>query len=310
MGIAKLLAAPAAPGVAQVHPGTNVTVTGTLANPVVNATEPAPATTVTGPDTYGAPAVVGVDTTFAREDHDHGLPAAPTVPTASATVDGPDAFGDAANAGTAATWSKGDHKHGLPAAPAVPAVATTVAGPAAYGAAAVVGTGVAYARNDHNHGLPAAPAPANGYGITGNTGLTPTPAVGLTSSGAEISTNVNLNNTGGVTTIIDTPSLAVGVWLLTFTATIVFGVAGSNTALAQCILAITADTATATFAGVPSCRMTPGVVATNLGLASTLSVIATVTVAGTVKLTGAYTDTTLGAVAFNNATGYTAVRIA
>ena len=152
--------------------------------------------------------------------------------------------------------------------------------------------------------------PANGYGITGNTGLTPTPAVGLTSSGAEISTNVNLNNTGGVTTIIDTPSLAVGVWLLTFTATIVFGVAGSNTALAQCILAITADTATATFAGVPSCRMTPGVVATNLGIASTLSVIATVTVAGTVKLTGAYTDTTLGAVAFNNATGYTAVRIA
>ena len=37
----------------------------------------APATTVTGPDAFGAAAVVGVGTTFARADHDHGLPAAP-----------------------------------------------------------------------------------------------------------------------------------------------------------------------------------------------------------------------------------------
>ena len=39
----------------------------------------APAATVTGPDAYGAAAVVGVGTTFARADHDHGLPAAPAV---------------------------------------------------------------------------------------------------------------------------------------------------------------------------------------------------------------------------------------
>ena len=38
----------------------------------------APATTVTGPDAFGAAAVVGVGTTFARADHDHGLPAAPS----------------------------------------------------------------------------------------------------------------------------------------------------------------------------------------------------------------------------------------
>ena len=38
---------------------------------------PAPATTVTGPDAFGAAAVVGVGTTYARADHDHGLPAAP-----------------------------------------------------------------------------------------------------------------------------------------------------------------------------------------------------------------------------------------
>ena len=33
-----------------------------------------PATTVVGPDAYGAPAVVGVSTKYARGDHDHGLP--------------------------------------------------------------------------------------------------------------------------------------------------------------------------------------------------------------------------------------------
>lgn len=37
---------------------------------------PQPATTVTGPDAFGAAAVVGTATTYAREDHDHGLPAA------------------------------------------------------------------------------------------------------------------------------------------------------------------------------------------------------------------------------------------
>jgi len=39
---------------------------------------PAPATTVTGPDAFGAAAHVGMDTAhFARGDHDHGLPGAP-----------------------------------------------------------------------------------------------------------------------------------------------------------------------------------------------------------------------------------------
>ncbi len=37
-----------------------------------------PATTVTGPDAFGAAAVVGTSALYAREDHDHGLPAAPS----------------------------------------------------------------------------------------------------------------------------------------------------------------------------------------------------------------------------------------
>ena len=75
------------------------------------------------------------------------------------TVVGPDAFGAPAAVGTSTSAARADHDHGLPAAPAVPAAATTVVGPDAYGAAAAVGTSTAYARADHDHGLPAAPSP-------------------------------------------------------------------------------------------------------------------------------------------------------
>ncbi len=37
-----------------------------------------PATTVTGPDAFGAASAVGTSTLYARQDHDHGLPAAPS----------------------------------------------------------------------------------------------------------------------------------------------------------------------------------------------------------------------------------------
>ena len=117
-----------------------------------------PATTVTGPDAYGAAAAVGTGTNYARQDHDHGLPAAPVVPAAATTVTGPDAFGAAAVVGVGTPYARSDHNHGLPAAPVVPSAATTVTGPDAFGAVAAVGTGTAFARNDHDHGLPAAPA--------------------------------------------------------------------------------------------------------------------------------------------------------
>lgn len=49
----------------------------TVAQVLALAAVPSPASTVTGPDTFGASAVVGTGTTYARVDHDHGLPAAP-----------------------------------------------------------------------------------------------------------------------------------------------------------------------------------------------------------------------------------------
>lgn len=45
-----------------------------------------PATTVTGPDAYGASAVVGTSLDYAREDHDHGLPSAPSSGLTSVTA--------------------------------------------------------------------------------------------------------------------------------------------------------------------------------------------------------------------------------
>ncbi len=57
-------------------------------------TSAGPATTVTGPDAYGAAAAVGTGTHFARNDHDHGLPAAPAdLPLAGGTMSGPIAMG-------------------------------------------------------------------------------------------------------------------------------------------------------------------------------------------------------------------------
>ena len=61
----------------------------------------APATTVTGPDAFGAAAVIGVGTTYARADHDHGLPAAPAdIPLATVTTAGDLIVGTGAGAVT------------------------------------------------------------------------------------------------------------------------------------------------------------------------------------------------------------------
>ena len=49
----------------------------TAATPTAVPPGVSPATTVTGPDAFGAAAVVGTSALYAREDHDHGLPAAP-----------------------------------------------------------------------------------------------------------------------------------------------------------------------------------------------------------------------------------------
>ena len=155
-----------------------------------------PATAVTGPDAFGASAVIGVGTNYARQDHNHGLPANPA-PAVATTVAGPAAYGDSPVIGTGVHYARNDHDHGLPSAPAdLPLAggtmsgaiamgtnkitglgdgsdpqdavafgqlpsgitpATTVTGPDAFGDSPVVGTGTEFARQDHDHGLPASP---------------------------------------------------------------------------------------------------------------------------------------------------------
>lgn len=61
--------------------GATVTISdpaGPVTDLAVSTPAPAAATTVTGPDAYGAAPAVGTGTSFAREDHDHGLPSAPS----------------------------------------------------------------------------------------------------------------------------------------------------------------------------------------------------------------------------------------
>lgn len=64
--------------------------------------------------TFGLSTAVGTSNKYARQDHSHGSPAAPSVPSASGTVTAETTFGLSSNAGTAATFSKGDHTHGSP----------------------------------------------------------------------------------------------------------------------------------------------------------------------------------------------------
>lgn len=91
----------------------------------------------------GAAAAAGVQTTAARADHKHSLPAA-VAPT--------DVDGAAAIAGVSDNVARQDHKHSLPAA---------VAPADVDGAAAVAGVSDNVARQDHKHSLPAAVAPAD-----------------------------------------------------------------------------------------------------------------------------------------------------
>ncbi len=58
------------------------------------------ASTVTGPDAFGAASAVGTSTEYARADHDHGLPSAPS--------GGSTTIGTTAGAPTSGTFSTGD----------------------------------------------------------------------------------------------------------------------------------------------------------------------------------------------------------
>jgi len=108
-----------------------------------------PATTVTSETSFGIAPAVGTGTKYARDDHTHGSPTAPTpasigaatsghahagvydpagsastalstalaaIPTSGGSVVTETTYGQSSSAGAAATWSRSDHTHGTPGA--------------------------------------------------------------------------------------------------------------------------------------------------------------------------------------------------
>lgn len=111
-------------------------------------TTPSPAATIVTETGYGQAAAVGVDTTYAREDHTHGSP--PLTSTAPAVTEG---IGQAAALGTATTPARADHVH-----PLAPAAAPTTS---AVGDTTATGVATTFAASDHKHARETFAAPGN-----------------------------------------------------------------------------------------------------------------------------------------------------
>lgn len=148
---------------------------------IVNAIQPSDAaTSVVSATSYGQASAVGVDTTYAREDHTHGTPA--LLPTGTAPLGGVLLIGNTASAGTGTDAARSDHSHavanaGVPTASAVgdaPVIGSStlfaasnhVHGREGFGPVITLrtfpqgssdGTLASVSRSDHDHGLPALP---------------------------------------------------------------------------------------------------------------------------------------------------------
>ncbi len=166
---------------------------------------PTAGTTVVSETAFGQSSAVGIMTTFAREDHTHGTPAAPSIPSAygstptsnavTATgaagastswargdhqhagpgfgaVTAQTSFGASSGNGAAATVARSDHTHGTPAAPSVPSAAGTVASETTYGLSSTAGAASTYSRGDHSHGTQALPTAAQVGAIPNTNGIT------------------------------------------------------------------------------------------------------------------------------------------
>jgi hypothetical protein len=153
------------------------------------------------------------------------------------------------------------------------------------------------------------PVPANGYGITGNTGLTPTPAVALATVAATLASNTALSS--GTTSLVTSPSLAVGTWDLTLVLCVY-----NNAALAAAqSLYFNAAAGTATLAsgaGPSLAYITlPAVASASQAFQSAaVRFILVVSGAGTIILQAGGASSSITAAGGFGQTGLTAVRIA
>lgn len=157
------------------------------------------------------------------------------------------------------------------------------------------------------------PVSANGYGITGNTGLTPTPAVGLTAVTAVLAANTAYNGATPVN-FVTTSTLAAGTWLVIMRALAISTAGVREGSLAQ----IAGTPANVTIAGITSATVSTTVAGNVPTDGAVLPAIWTVTGAGTTAiLQGVGASTSMSLLAADaqgnyagSATGIVCVRIA
>lgn len=156
--------------------------------------------------------------------------------------------------------------------------------------------------------IPTAVSLANGYGVTGNTGLTPTPAVRLTHAEGNIVADVALPANAD-TTFLTTASLDIGTWLVYIGATVVVADVSHELGIHMAV-----GSATATFAGMLSTAGKGSIDEQCLTIQCIVTVTAPGTLIGVATLLGGATIGTVKAttidIVLTKATGYTAVRIA
>lgn len=136
-----------------------------------------PASTVQGATSYGIASAVGTDTTYAREDHQHGTPSLTTTapattlgigtaaalgsatlpahadhvhPVAAAATPTASAVTDTASTGNATTFAASNHVHGREGFGTVTALST-------FGTSSSSGSATTVSHSDHVHGAPALP---------------------------------------------------------------------------------------------------------------------------------------------------------
>lgn len=190
---------------------------------------PQPATSVTGPDAFGAVSSTGTSTRYARQDHDHGLPANPAPGFVTPAI----ALGTAAVGGAAASVIRSDAT--------IAAFDTTSPTSSAVGDAAATGTAAVAARRDHTHGRESfsGTAPAQTGTAAGAVGSSTSPARSdhshqVTAAIALVQENVNVvAASGAAQTIPDVTTATANEITLNANCTLTFptGAVGKSFAL-------------------------------------------------------------------------------
>jgi|ERR1035438_208944 hypothetical protein len=233
-----------------------------------------PATSVTGPDTFGAAAVVGTSLLYARMDHDHGLPSVASLATA-ASVTSEAATRATADTNEATTRAGADTAEATTRASADTTLTTNLANEATTRASADAALSAAIVA------LEVYPAHTNSAGM--------------------LSSSVTLPASVLSTFIMDTASLGAGTWLLTWQISMITSAGGA--VVFNCL----DHTASSTYPAVTAVET----YAAGGEQSISLTLLVTVNSPGTIQLKVIPVGSAVpGSIVGGGWTGYTAVRVA